>query len=171
VKARRPETQITVFYIDIQNFGKDLEPAYQAARRDIRFIRTIPAEAFPIADAGLRLSYVEDSSCEAREEAFDLVVLSVGMVPSAGSDRLAGVLGMALGPSGFVNRAAPGHPAGVFAAGAARGPMIIADAIADARSAAWRALEFLGRTSASRGFAPAGQRPLCSSFLLAGTER
>jgi len=171
VKARRMETEITVFYIDIQNFGKDVEPAYQAARRDLRFVRTIPAEAFPVADGGLRLSYVKDSSHEACEEAFDLVVLSVGMVPSPEIDRLAGALGMVLSSAGFVSRAAPDQPAGVFAAGAARGPMAIADAVADAHSAAWQALEFLGQTGASRGAAPAARRPLCSSFLLAGDER
>jgi heterodisulfide reductase subunit A len=170
VKAHRPETEVTVFYIDIQNFGKNFESEYRRARHDIRFIRTIPGEAFPSAGDGLRLSYVEDSSREAREEEFDLVVLSVGMVPSAESDRLSRALGMALGPAGFVDRAAPDHPAGVFAAGAARGPMVIADAIADARNAAWQALEFLGRTSASRGMVLGARRPLSSSFLLAGNQ-
>jgi heterodisulfide reductase subunit A2 len=168
VKARRPETEITVFYIDIQNFGKDFESAYRKAQRDMRFIRTIPSEAFPISDAGLRLSYVEDSSREAREEAFDLVVLSVGMVPASESDQAAGALGLALAPSGFVSRTAQDHAEGVFAAGTARGPMSIADAVADARSAAWQALRFLGQTGASPQRVPTERRPLCSGFILAG---
>jgi heterodisulfide reductase subunit A len=167
VKARRPETEVTVFYIDIQNFGKDFESAYRKAQRDIRFIRAIPGEAFPIADAGLRLSYVEDSSREAREEAFDLVVLSVGMVPSAESDQMAGVLGLSLAPSGFVSRAAQVHAEGVFAAGTARGPMGIADTVADSRSASWQALRFLGKTGTSPERAPAEGHPLCRSFILA----
>jgi heterodisulfide reductase subunit A len=171
VKARRPETEITVFYIDIQNFGKDFEAAYRKAQQDIRFIRTIPSEAFPIADGGLRLSYVEDSSRETREEAFDLVVLSVGMVPAAGSDHVAGVLGVALAPSGFVNRAAQDPAEGVFAAGAARGPTSIADAVADARHAAWQALRFLGQTGGSLERAAGTGRPPCRSFMLSGSER
>jgi heterodisulfide reductase subunit A len=171
VKTRRPETAVTVFYIDIQNFGKDFESAYRTAQHDIRFIRTIPGEAFPIADAGLRLAYVEDSSRDAREEAFDLVVLSVGMMPASESDRMAGALGLALAPSGFVSHAAQGHAEGVFAAGTARGPMSIADAVADARHAAWQALRFLGQTGVSLERTAVGGRPLCRSFLLGELER
>ncbi len=168
VKARRPETEITVFYIDIQNFGKDFQATYAKAQQEFRFIRTIPSEAFPTADGGLRLAYVEDSSREAREEVFDLVVLSVGMVPASESAQVAGALEVALSDSGFMSPAAQNPAEGVFAAGVARSPMGIADAIADARHAAWQALRFLGQTADRPSSAPAEARPLCSSFVFTG---
>jgi heterodisulfide reductase subunit A2 len=166
VKARRPESEVTVFYIDIQNSGRDFESTYRKAQQDIRFIRAIPGEAFPSADAGLRLSYLDDSSREAREETFELVVLSVGMVPSPESDRLASTLGMALAPSGFLSRTTRDYPEGVFAAGAALGPLSIADAVAEARNSAWQALSFMGYTRASPKIAAENGRPLCRSFIL-----
>jgi heterodisulfide reductase subunit A len=142
IKSLRPQTEITVFYIDIQSFGRDFEAFYRQCRQELRLIRAIPSEAFAVDGGGIRLIYTEDSLHPAVEAVFDLVVLSTGMVPPAGLDDIAARLGCTPADSGFASRDAGG---GIFAAGAVRGPMSIADSMADARDAAARVLAFLGR--------------------------
>jgi heterodisulfide reductase subunit A len=158
VKAKQPETAVTIFYIDIQNFGRDFEAVYGQARRDFRFVRAIPAEAYPNEGGGVRLSYAGDGTAAPGEEAFDLLVLSAGMGPSAETGRLAGLLGLAISPFGFA--AAPGEapPSGVFAAGAARAPMTIAEAAADGRRAAREAIAWLTGPGDSAACAAAAAR-------------
>jgi heterodisulfide reductase subunit A-like polyferredoxin len=71
-------------------------------------------------------------------------------------------LGLPLTPFGFAASAAG---PGVFAAGAVRGPMTIADTIADARHAAGLVLEFLGRCGLPRS-APAAEGPLSRGTII-----
>lgn len=140
IRAARPETEITIFYIDIQSFGRDFESAWGEYRRSLRFVRGVPAEAFREETAGIRLAWLDLESRKACEERFDLVVLACGMAPSAGLAKTAGGLGLGAEAGGFL--AAAGVP-GVFAAGAVRGPRTIAETVADARDAAARLLAFL----------------------------
>jgi heterodisulfide reductase subunit A len=163
IKALRPETEITVFYIDIQSFGRDFDSFYRQCRQTLRFVRAIPIEAFEVESAGIRLSYTESARHPAQEEMFDLVVLSAGMVPTGGLAGIAGQLGpdLAATAGGFAS-AFP--EIGFFAAGAVRGPMGIADSIADARRAAAGATAFLGlqpggpRTPSTAADASSGER-------------
>lgn len=142
IRAAQPATEITVFFIDIQTFGRDFDAFYRQCRQEVRFVRAIPGDAFQTDDGGIRLAYIEDGSRRNTEEAFDLVVLSTGMQPPDGLKAVAAALGLPLTPFGFA--AAAAEP-GVFAAGAVRGPMSIAQTIADARHAAGQVLTFLGR--------------------------
>jgi heterodisulfide reductase subunit A len=141
IKALRPATEISVFYIDIQSFGRDFESFYRQCRQELRFVRAIPSEAFEAEDARVRLIFSESALHPSVEEVFDLVVLSTGMVPAAELGTIAGRLGLRLAPSGF---AADDAANGVFTAGAVRGPMTIADSVADARASAARVLAYLG---------------------------
>lgn len=163
IKALRPDTDITVFYIDIQSFGRDFESFYGRCRQELRFVRAIPGEAFEAGDRGVRLNYTEGPLHPVVEEVFDLVVLSTGMQPPAGLDGLAERLGLTLAGGGFASGAAA---EGIFTAGAVRGPLGIADSVADARDAAARVLAFLGRNRALPGgfSAPAG--PPCRHRVL-----
>ncbi|RPJ70456.1 MAG: CoB--CoM heterodisulfide reductase iron-sulfur subunit A family protein [Desulfobacteraceae bacterium] len=142
LKHHRPALDITIFYIDIQTFGRDFELVYAKAREEIRFVRAIPADAFQGEGATLRLTWVETSVKGAVEEEFDLVVLSTGMTPRPQTAELATSLGMAPPAAGFLRSACLGAK-GAFVVGAARGPMGIADTIADAGRVAWQIVRFL----------------------------
>ncbi len=163
IKKRQPTTDVVIFYIDIQRFGRDFETFFEECRRDVGFIRAIPADAFQMEDDGLRLAYLDEPSGQAREEQFDLVVLSVGMLPPEGIREAAEDLGIQLAPSGFTTAEGGGTP-GVFAVGAARGPMRIAETVADAHHAARKVLAFLrwadGSLDPARGPAPPATRHL-----------
>jgi heterodisulfide reductase subunit A len=163
IQALRPQTEVTVFYIDIQSVGRDFEAFYRQCRQEVRLIRAIPSEAFALPGGGIRLIYTEGALHPSTEAVFDLVVLSAGMVPPAGLGALAGGLGMRLADSGYALRDAG---TGMFAAGAVRGPMGIADSLADARDAAARVLAFLGRHRNPPERFPDPIHPPCSQRVI-----
>ena len=162
VRYRQPETDITIFFIDIQTFGRDFESIYRQSQDEFRFIRAIPADAFQLEDSGIRLSYMDDASRQSREEVFDLIVLSTGMLPPEGLVQTAGDLGLTLAPSGFMDAQAS---RGVFAAGAVRGPMRIEETIADARHTACQVLAFLGIKGEIPEPVAVERRPLVSRLV------
>jgi heterodisulfide reductase subunit A len=165
IRHRQPETDITIFFIDIQTFGRDFESFYRQSQQQFRFIRAIPGDAFQLDGSGIRLSYMDDSSRQSREEVFDLVVLSTGMVPPEGLAQTADDLGLTLAPTGYVGALA--HR-GVFAAGAVRGPMRIEETIADARHTASQVLAFLGIKGGLPEPVVAERRPLVSRLVAPG---
>jgi len=147
IKNRMPETDITVFYMDVQNFGRDFEPFYQDIRKELRLIRAIPGDFYPAGDAGLRVTYLDNGTGETTREIFDLVVLSVGMIPHPENDQWSEHFGVPLLDTGFVpftgHRLLPEAP-GVFTAGAVTGPMSIAETIAQAEATVWQVGRYLG---------------------------
>jgi len=142
IKWQQPEIQITVFYIDIQTFGKDFEIFFNRVRKDIRLIRTIPGDIIETENNRLQVSYFE---AESKEEVFDLVVLSVGMMPQKANFDLFKQLGLSAsgdaGPVQYENFSFPFRE-GVFPAGSVLAPMNIADSIASAQKAAQDVVEY-----------------------------
>jgi heterodisulfide reductase subunit A len=159
VKKRQPAAVVTIFFIDIQTFGQDFDAVYRDARRDFRFVRSIPAEAAAADGGGLRLSWMDDETGEYREEVFDLVVLSAGMTPSPETGRIAALLGFPAASPGFVEPLGTGSAKGVFAAGTVRGPMTIAETVADARAAARQVIAFLAESGEPPACRKASARP------------
>ncbi len=141
-RHRDPELAVTVFYMDIQNVGKDFPSFYRACRSDFRLVRNIPVDAAEGPDGRPVLAWTDPETGGRVREPFDLVVLSVGIAPNPDNPALSGVLGLPLDENGFLDpdRAAPG----IFVAGTAAGPMGIAESMAMGTAAAARALEFLG---------------------------
>ena len=142
IKWQQPDTQITVFYIDIQTFGKDFEVFFSRIREDIRLIRTIPGDIIETENSRLQVSYFE---AESKEEIFDLVVLSVGMMPQkANFDLFKQLYLSAGGDSGPMQYETFTFPfrEGVFPAGSVLAPMNIADSIASAQKAAQNVVEY-----------------------------
>ena len=128
IRSRRPETEIAFFYIDVQTFGKDFESFYRSARDEIQLIRTLPADLYPAAEDGLKAVYFDPETGKPREAVFDLVVLSIGLLPAADNPLLSTLLNAPLTEDGFM----AGPADGVFPAGTATGPMSIPDAIQSA---------------------------------------
>ncbi|MDI6795344.1 MAG: FAD-dependent oxidoreductase [Desulfatibacillaceae bacterium] len=141
--AKNKQQKTSFFYIDLQNCPKQIK---QADDKNLTLIRAIPADARLGEEEKIVLAWMDPKSGLLQEEAFDLVVLSVGITPSqetrfllsglTGEDSLPKIFGSA---SGSVHTAIPG----LFMAGCARGPMSIADSIADAALAAWEAKKFM----------------------------
>jgi len=140
VRNRQPETDITVFYMDVQNFGRDFYTVYPTLGGMMRMVRAIPADLYPEEKGRVRVNYLDTDTGQPAREVFDLVVLSVGMTPHPETPEIAEWLDMPLSDTGFAS--ATGTP-GVFSAGAVTGPMGIAEAIAGAEAAAWEMGQYL----------------------------
>jgi heterodisulfide reductase subunit A len=145
IRSKHPETQISVFYIDLQNCGKDFQTFDPLIDAEMKMIRTLPADIFKTGEDRLKVSFFDPIAQKGREDLFDMVVLSVGITPARGNGSLSRLMNIDLADSGFI--ATPKNNAmtsekGIFAAGTARGPMSIADSIADAGQAAAEVLKF-----------------------------
>ncbi|HID85957.1 MAG TPA: CoB--CoM heterodisulfide reductase iron-sulfur subunit A family protein, partial [Anaerolineae bacterium] len=147
-RERAPESRVTVFYMDMRTFGKGFDRYLERAEGEygIEYRRSMVSAVKQVPDSqNLRLSYVAEDG-RPREEEFDLVVLSLGFVPPAGTDALAR-LGFDLNEHGFchTDEFSPVETTrpGVFVAGAFREPKDIPDTVAEAAGAAAQVAAFL----------------------------
>ncbi len=144
MRARRPETAITFFYIDVQTFGKDFETFYKEAKDDIKMIRNLPADLYPAPEDRLKAIYFDPDDRKPGEAVFDLVVLSIGLMPGADNPALSTLLDAPLTEDGFLAKAADGG--GVFPTGTALGPMSIPDAVQSAEKTVLDVVRYLEAT-------------------------
>jgi heterodisulfide reductase subunit A len=148
-KYQTPEMDVTVFYMDIQNIGKNFPAFYQDCKSEFRFIRSIPVDIFSGEDEGLTLRIFDEERGEAEMETFDLVVLSIGILPNPQNPAISDLLGIRLDPDGFIEGRDPLNQTatsqeGVFVAGTAGGPNSIPGSMAQAGQAAGEVLKYLG---------------------------
>ncbi len=146
IGARVPDSEISVFYIDIQTFGRDFEPYLGRIQEKVRMVRAIPGDIFETPERQLRVTYATDVKHETVEAVFDLVVLSVGLQPRSENSEIMGQLKLKGGPTGFVAHAdvdREGFTRGVFTTGSVGGPMSIADCVAHAGETSFEILKFL----------------------------
>jgi heterodisulfide reductase subunit A2 len=159
-KEHDPHIEPTIFYIDIRSFGKGFEPYIERAQSEhgVRYVRCMVSSVKEVPGSkNLRLRYVipgrpGGDHPAVTEEEFDLVVLSVGLRPSAEAQAMAKRLGIELNEFGFAEVAAysPAQTSrpGVFVAGAFAEPKDIPESVVEASCAAAQASALLG---ASRG--------------------
>jgi heterodisulfide reductase subunit A-like polyferredoxin len=141
-KEHEKEIEPTIFFIDIRAYGKGFDAYYERARKEygVRYVRCAVSRVVEDPRTkNLRITYVDDAG-EIREEEFDLVVLSVGMVPSASAGELARNLGVELDAYGFAETdplapLATSRP-GVYVCGVFQGPKDIPETVAQASGAA-----------------------------------
>ncbi len=142
VISRRPDTEITFFYIDVQTFGKDFELFYQTVRDEIKMIRMLPGDLYPAPADGIKAVFFDPESRKEAEMVFDMVVLSIGITPGRENGGLASMFGVPANGDGFLAENGNGTD-GVFAAGAACGPMSIPDAIQNANNIVQNVVQYL----------------------------
>lgn len=153
LKKADPEREVCIFYTDLRAYGKGFEEYYQSAQElGVKFIRGRPGELSEDKASGEVVVRVEDTlTRRIIEKKFDLVVLSVGLVPSPGTIKIAEMLKLPRGADGFIKEAHPKfRPVdtpveGVFVAGTAQGPKDIPDSVAQASAAAARAIRLMNK--------------------------
>jgi heterodisulfide reductase subunit A len=150
LQSRIPGIEVTIFYMDIQVAGKGFHPFYEFCRDKMRFVRTIPVGVAANGSGKLEVRYEDVERGHLAEEPFDMVVLSVGMVPAPDTSDLAQVLGVSVNRDGFFRAPDPFEAnqtdiEGVFLAGACQAPKDIEGSIAHAQAAAMRTISFLGK--------------------------
>jgi len=153
LKRSDPKRDVYVFYTDLRAYGKGFEEYYKRAQRTgVKFVRGRVAEVNGNSNGQKVTLKVEDTlTRQIIETEFDLVVLSVGLQPSEGSKRIAGILKLGESPDGFLQEAHPKfRPVdtltdGVFICGCAQGPKDIPDTVAQASAASSRAIRLMNR--------------------------
>jgi heterodisulfide reductase subunit A len=142
-----PLADITIYYMDIRTFGKGYEQFYQNAQAmGVEFVRGKVASIREDEEQNPVVKVEMTESGQIVERTHDLVVLSLGMIPSYQTD---GTLNLPLGTDGFVAVPSPNaNPCstdrpGIFVTGTAMGPMDIVDSIVTASSAAAAASAYL----------------------------
>ena len=148
VKRENP-AEATVFYMDLQNYGKGFNTLLESCREKVRFIRTIPSEIKGNTNGGLQLTYESPEEGKVVKEDFDLVILSIGMEPRDDASLIAETLGLNQNEHGFFESIHPDQTTltgrkGLFMAGACVSPKTIAASILEAEKAAGNILKYLG---------------------------
>jgi heterodisulfide reductase subunit A len=93
----------SIFYMDIRAYGKGFDAYYERAKSEygIRFIKCMVSKVREqFKTQNLLLSYLNEEG-KIEEEEFDLVVLSVGMVPSNNVVEMAKRIGIEVDSYGF----------------------------------------------------------------------
>ena len=147
-REHEPDTDVTVFMMDMRAFSKGYLEYYQRAqeRYGIRYVRCRVSKIRQDPQThNLRLRYVSESASQRIcEEEFDLVVLSVGVEMSESVRELGRRMGIDLDEHGFCLKRSDTLPfqplqtsrPGVFAVGPFRGPKDIPESVIEASGAA-----------------------------------
>jgi heterodisulfide reductase subunit A len=148
-KHKVHDSQVYVFYMDIRAAGKGYEEFVQRAMSEegVLYLRGRVSRIFQ-EDGKLMVWGADTLSGKKIQVEVDLVVLATALVASRGSKDMAALLGIAVDEQGFYSEQSFLHPvetnrAGVFIAGAGRGPLDIPEAVAQASAAAAKAIALL----------------------------
>jgi heterodisulfide reductase subunit A-like polyferredoxin len=163
-KEHEPDTEATIFYMDLRTFGKGFEEYYNKARKEygIRYVRCrVPHIEEDQNTKNLKITY-KDEKMEFQEEEFDMVVLSVGMETTEEANKIAEMLGVELNEYGFCDTGffnpLETSREGVYVCGASSSPKDIPDTVAQASGAAAKASSLVANerkmTSADEGLPP-----------------
>ncbi len=143
------DLDVSIFCMDVRAFGKEFDGYVNRARDEhgVKYIRAMPSRIVEMPGSrNARVRFFNDQGQEHFEE-FDVVVLSVGLRPSASVKDMAVKLGLDLNQFGFcaTDRLAPmaASKPGVYVAGAFQEPKDIPESVAQASGAAACAMERL----------------------------
>ncbi len=133
------DAAVTVFYMDLQKFGKDFNEFLGAIKSRVTLIRGRPYEVLAGPQDTVRVQYEDQAKGAVTGAEFDLVVLSVGIRPAPESAALAELLRIPVDEQGFLGmKGAAGladtRQPRVFLAGACEAPKDIAASIGQAEA-------------------------------------
>ncbi|NIA07475.1 MAG: FAD-dependent oxidoreductase [Actinobacteria bacterium] len=134
---KTPGAKVTIFYMDLQNFGKDYQSLYNDCHDRLCLIRSRPSRLSPADNDSVLVTYEDPQQSRVSRRAFDLVVLSIGIRPPADVRRFADMLNIDVDEHGFFDSSACYRP-GIFVAGTCTGPTDIAGSIDRATAASAR---------------------------------
>lgn len=152
IKELLPDAKVFIFYIDMRMYGFWEDQIYWKAQEEhkVNYIRGIVTEVLRRGDT-LIIKGEDTTMGRPMEIPMDVIILSVGMVPSAGTIEIARVLNLPRESHGFLETV--GGPMdtvttpvpGIFVAGAAAGPKDLEDSISMAGAAAMKAVSTIRR--------------------------
>jgi heterodisulfide reductase subunit A len=154
-KQHEPDTAVTIYYMDMRAYGKDFDRYVNRAQEmGISYVRCRPSSVEEANDTkNLKITYIDDANNSVTRE-HDLVVLSLGLEPSASLREQVERFGVMLNQWGFAqtNELAPLDTSrrGIFTGGVLQEPKDIPDTVMQASAAAARAMSLLATARGTR---------------------
>jgi heterodisulfide reductase subunit A len=148
LREQLPDSKVMIFYIDMRMYGYWENEIYWKAQEQhkVNYVKGVISEVLKKGDQ-LLIRGEDTTMSRPMEVTMDMVVLSVGMEPSAGTRAIAQLLGVKQNQYGFIEAGGEGgldtvatSVPGIFVAGAAAGPADLNDSISSAGLAAARAM-------------------------------
>ncbi|MDW8079488.1 MAG: FAD-dependent oxidoreductase [Thermoguttaceae bacterium] len=145
-----PELEAVIFYNDLRAYGKGFEAFVARAKATgrIHFRRGLVSAVKENPQSANLVVHCVDGNGRPIKEEFELVVLAVGLRPSATGEDVARRLGVELDPWGFAAataaRPVSTNRSGIFVAGAFAGPMDIPEAVTSGSGAAAAVMALMG---------------------------
>jgi len=144
-RAKIPDADINMCYIDIRAPGRRYEEYYRLLRQNnIKMIMGKPSEIMEDVDGQLFFDVFDKSTNKLLQVNSDLIVLATALEPSDGTKKMTSLLNLSYGMDGFISplhvKIAPVDTTneGIYVAGTSEAPKSIQDCITDASSAASR---------------------------------
>ncbi|MCI5167308.1 MAG: CoB--CoM heterodisulfide reductase iron-sulfur subunit A family protein [Candidatus Electrothrix sp. GM3_4] len=143
-----PDTETTIFYMDMRTFGKDHFRYFEkAVDKGVRLVRCRVQQVHADTDGSLKIRYFDPDSNEFMVETFDITVLSTGQAPFAEHQRFAEFLNLELNeqrllPTDELSKVCLIKP-GVFICGSFMGLTDISEAVSSGIAAAGEATKAL----------------------------
>lgn len=157
LREQIPDSKVMIFYIDMRMYGYWENEIYWPAQEKykVNFVKGVISEVLKKGDK-LLIRGEDITMSRPMEVTMDMVVLSVGMEPSAGTRAISQLLDIQQNKYGFIESGGTGgldpvatSKPGIFVAGAASGPADLDDSISQAGLAAARALAFVRKAMAT----------------------
>ncbi|MBV6391404.1 MAG: Ferredoxin--NADP reductase [Anaerolineales bacterium] len=151
LREQLPDSRVMIFYIDMRMYGYWENEIYWKAQEQhkVNYVKGVISEVLKKGDQ-LLIRGEDTTMSRPMEVTMDMVVLSVGMEPSAGTRAIAQTLGVQQNKYGFIEAGGAGgldtvatSAPGIFVAGAAAGPADLNDSISMAGLAAARAMSLV----------------------------
>ncbi|MEG1572264.1 MAG: FAD-dependent oxidoreductase [Bacteroidales bacterium] len=150
VKKMLPNTDVSVFYMDLRMSGQFYEELYRHSQEEygVRYVRGRISEAAGTFDGRIQIKAEDTLAGLPLKMTTDLLVLMVGIEASESTTELCtqnnivGDYGFAVSKNRHLHDNLTIHE-GLFLAGVCKRPMAIADTIADARSASIEIANYL----------------------------
>jgi len=144
IRNQDDESKISFFYMDIQPAGRMFDETLKACEDDpdFSFVRAIPSKVYQYHQKdGLMMHVLNNETGEIEEQFFDMIVLSVGMVPNEENSSLYEGLGAGKNAEGFIDAGTAGE--GIFMAGTVTGPKDIERSVMEAKRTVLATLRYL----------------------------
>jgi heterodisulfide reductase subunit A len=151
-RDKYPDTDVTVFYIDVRTPGKNFDEFYRRAVEEygVHYIKGMVGKVIPDGDKLIVQASDLIAGKQLKIDA-DLVVLAAAIEPDKSARPLATMLTASMDTNDFFTEAHPklrpveSPTAGVFLSGACQGPKDIPETVAQAGAAASKVIGLLAK--------------------------
>lgn len=153
IRDKYPDTNVTVFYIDVRTPGKNFDEFYRRAVEDygVNYIKGQVGKVAPQNDGSLLVQGVDLLENKQILKKADMVVLATAIEPNPDVRKIATMLTASIDTNSFLTEAHPklrpveSPTAGVFLSGVCQGPKDIPETVAQAGAAAVKVIGLLAK--------------------------